>query len=180
MPMGGLFRRRVFRHPFRATTESVGIHTVLFALISGPIHYWRKRARIEAVILGVVSLPPLFYNPASALVNRAALTDAVALVWIGAVVLAPALLAASYRRQGWIEIAGDERPGAPSRGDVEGAAEIGIGGQRARRGTARTAAGAGIGIGARHGLREDEAERQIEGRRRAGDGAVAHGKHSWR
>ncbi|HUZ71802.1 MAG TPA: hypothetical protein VMU87_02345 [Stellaceae bacterium] len=104
MAMAALFRRRVFRHPFRSATESTGVHSMLFALVSGPIYYWRKRARIEAVVLGIASIPPLLYNPATSLVSRAVLNDAVTLIWAGAVVFAPALLALSYRRQGWIEI----------------------------------------------------------------------------
>jgi hypothetical protein len=107
MVVEDLCRRRVFRHPFRSKTESVGLHTVLFALLSGPVHYWRKRARIEAAVLGIAALAPVFYNPATALVSRAALTDAAAVLWAGAGVLAPALIAMSYRRQGWREIAAD-------------------------------------------------------------------------
>lgn len=104
MAMAGFFRRREFRHPFRAVTESTGVHSMLFALMSGPFYYWRKHARLEAVVLCVASLPPLVYNPATLLVSHAALTDVATLSWAGAVVFAPALIALSYRRQGWVEI----------------------------------------------------------------------------
>ncbi len=106
MSMAAIFRRRVFRHPFRSATESVGVHSMLFAMLSGPIYYWRKRARIEAIVLCILSLPPLLYNPAASLLSRAALTDFVTLMWAGAVVFAPVLIALSYRRQGWTEIDG--------------------------------------------------------------------------
>jgi hypothetical protein len=100
----GLFRRRVFRHPFRRVTESVGLHSVIFALISGPFYYWRKRARIEAVLLFTAGVPLMVYHPGHAMVSRWVLSDAATVVWAAAAVLAPLVLALSYRRQGWSEI----------------------------------------------------------------------------
>ena len=77
---------------------------MIFALLSGPIYYWRKRARIEAVVLCIVAAPLLIYDPGSALISRAVLSDVATWVWVGSVVLAPFLLAQSYHRQGWREI----------------------------------------------------------------------------
>jgi hypothetical protein len=102
--MAGLFRRRVFQHPFLRRTEAIGFHSVMLALVSGPFYYWRKRARLEAIVLCIVGLPMLIYNPDSALVSRAVLSDIATAVWAGSVVLAPLLLALSYHRQGWSEI----------------------------------------------------------------------------
>ena len=104
MARAGFFRRRVFRHPFAGTTESIGVHSVMFALLTGPIYYWRKRARVEAVVLAIVGVAVLAYDPDSALVSGAVLSDITTAVWAGSVVLAPLVLALSYRRQGWIEI----------------------------------------------------------------------------
>jgi hypothetical protein len=104
MARAGFFRRRVFQHPFAGTTESIGVHSVMFALLSGPLYYWRKHARLEAVVLCFVGLPLLVYNPDKALVSGAVLSDIATGVWAGSVVLAPLLLALSYHRQGWDEI----------------------------------------------------------------------------
>jgi hypothetical protein len=104
MANAGFLRRRVFQHPFGSKTESVGVHSMMFALISGPIYYWQKRARLEAVILCIIGVPLLVYNPDNALVSRAVLSDIASVVWAGSVVLAPFLLALSYLRQGWNEI----------------------------------------------------------------------------
>ena len=104
MAVAGLFRRRVFQHPFLRRTEAIGLHSVMLALLSGPIYYWQKRARLEAVVLCVVAAPMLVYNPDSALVSRAVLSDIATAVWAGSVVLAPLLLALSYHRQGWSEV----------------------------------------------------------------------------
>jgi hypothetical protein len=104
MAGAGFFRRRVFRQPFGDGTESTGIHSALWVLVSGPVYYWRKHARIEAVELCVVGAPLLVYNPGNALVSRAVLSDIATVVWAGSVLLAPLLLALSYRRQGWNEI----------------------------------------------------------------------------
>jgi hypothetical protein len=105
MASTGIFRRRVFRHPFLKRTEAVGPHSVVLALLSGPIYYWQKRARLEAVVLCVVATPMLVYDPDSALVSRALLSDITTLVWAVSVVLAPLFLALSYHRQGWSEVA---------------------------------------------------------------------------
>ena len=104
MARAGFFRRRVFRHPFAGTTESIGVHSVMFALLTGPIYYWQKRARIEAVVLSIVGVALLVYDPDSALVSGAVLSDITTAVWAGSVMFAPLLLALSYHRQGWIEV----------------------------------------------------------------------------
>ena len=99
----GFFRRRVFAPPFDAPSEAVGLQSMLFAAISGPFYYWKKRARIEAVLIALSGLPLLVYDPSHALLSRAMLTDLASAVWALSVVLAPLLLALSYRRQGWSE-----------------------------------------------------------------------------
>ncbi len=104
----GLFRHRVFQHPFLRRTETVGLHSVLFALLGGPIYFWRKRARLEAVIVCMAGVPMLVYDPQRALLGRAVLSDIATLVWAGSAVLAPLFLAMSYRRQGWSEIGDPE------------------------------------------------------------------------
>jgi hypothetical protein len=104
MARAGFFRRRVFKHPFGEDTESVGLHSMMFALLTGPIYYWKKRARLEAVVLCTISVALLVYNPDSALVSGAVFADITTVVWAGSVLLAPFLLALSYHRQGWTEI----------------------------------------------------------------------------
>jgi hypothetical protein len=108
MASAGFFRRRVFKHPFAEDTESVGVHSMIFALLSGPIYYWKKRARLEAVVLCTVGAALLVYNPDGALISGAALSEITTVMWAGSVVLAPLLLALSYHRQGWIEITDSE------------------------------------------------------------------------
>ena len=104
MAAAGIFRRRVFQHPFVGITESIGVHSVMFALLAGPIYYWRKHARLEAVVLCIVGVPLLVYNPNSALASRAVLSEIATAIWAGSVVLAPLFLALSYHRQGWDEV----------------------------------------------------------------------------
>ncbi len=104
MASAGIFRRRVFQPPFAGRTESVGVHSVMLALVAGPIYYWRKRARIEAVVLCMVDVPLLVYNPDTALISSAVLSHIATLAWAGSVVFAPFLLALSYLRQGWSEV----------------------------------------------------------------------------
>jgi len=95
---------RKFALPRLNRTEYVGGEAVLWALLSGPIFFWRKGALIEAMIVSLATLP--FW----AIDTDGYLVDALgALVWLGTGALAPVLLAANYRRRGWVDVS-DGRP----------------------------------------------------------------------
>jgi len=107
---------RKFALPRRNRTEYVGGEAMLWALLSGPIFFWRKGALIEATIVSLATLP--FW----AIDTDGYLVDALgALVWLGTGALAPLLLAANYRRRGWVEVT-DGRPARDLDDDIEDAA----------------------------------------------------------
>jgi hypothetical protein len=96
---------RKFARPRLKKTECVGADAVLWALVSGPVFFWRKGALIAGIIAGLATLP--FWGIAS----EGYLADVIGgLVWLGAAALAPLLLAASYRRRGWIDVTDTRRP----------------------------------------------------------------------
>lgn len=90
---------RKFALPRLKKTEYVGGDAVLWALVSGPVFFWRKGALIAGMIAGLATLP--FW----AMASDGYLADVIGgLVWLGAAALAPLLLAASYQRRGWIDV----------------------------------------------------------------------------
>jgi hypothetical protein len=104
MDLSIYFESRKFRQPYLERTQSVGIVCVLWALLSGPIYFWKKGARIEAMLLAVASVPPLLADQEHSLIDPNLLSGFASLVWGAAAVFAPLLLMQCYRRQGWIEI----------------------------------------------------------------------------
>ena len=96
--------RRVFRQPYTGATAAVGISSVLWALMAGPLYFWRKGAMIEAALLAAAGASLWFFDAGSALISLAALRAITTAIWAGSVVLAPVLLELSYRRRGWVEI----------------------------------------------------------------------------
>ena len=56
MDLSIYFESRKFRQPYLERTQSVGIVCVLWALLSGPIYFWKKGARIEAMLLAVAAV----------------------------------------------------------------------------------------------------------------------------
>ena len=100
--MDELVRRRTFRSSFGGVTQTVGIESVLWVLFLGPIYFWRKGALIEALVLGVLTFLPFIVPDDTPLIG----SDFFSVVlWGLSVVLAPKLLAWSYERRGWDEIA---------------------------------------------------------------------------
>jgi hypothetical protein len=90
---------RTFRMPHLKTTVTVGGDAILWALFTGPFYFWRRGAMVAALVVGIATLPFWLID----LGNE--LWDAVAgLVYIGSAFLAPALVAASYDRRGWVDV----------------------------------------------------------------------------
>jgi hypothetical protein len=96
-------RPRLFEQPRRGARETVGIWSVLWALVGGPIYYWKKGAMIEAIVLCVSSTPFWAFAGDGSSAGLAVLQDTTTLIWAASVLLAPVLLTMSYRRRGWTE-----------------------------------------------------------------------------
>lgn len=77
---------------------------MIWAAMSGPLYFWKKGAQIEALLLALVCLPPIFADPATSLIDPKLLSQAASMAWGGAAFLAPLLLEACYRRRGWDEV----------------------------------------------------------------------------
>jgi len=104
MDLSLYLRRHVFRRRQLEATETVGFGSVLWALVLGPLYYWKKGARFEALLLSLAGIPLFMFGDDDATLAYAILSDISTLVWIASIVCAPLLLAASLRRHGWVEI----------------------------------------------------------------------------
>ena len=78
---------------------------MIWAALSGPFYFWKKGAQIEALVLALTCVPPMFADPASSAIDPKLLSHIASLTWGGAALLAPVLLMACYHRRGWDEIA---------------------------------------------------------------------------
>lgn len=109
MDLSVYFHRQSLHHPVLAKTESVGPRCLFGALIVGPLYYWKKGARIEAILFCLAGIPLFMYDPGSAWLSRTVVAQVTTLAWLASVALAPFLIALSYRRRGWLpaEEAGD-------------------------------------------------------------------------
>ncbi|HVM77867.1 MAG TPA: hypothetical protein VMU06_02530 [Stellaceae bacterium] len=104
MSVETIFSRRCFQSPYVKAREEVGPSSVLWALIFGPVYYWRKRAPVEALVYFVLTVPMVGLAD---IAEAAGLPDSIDLgivLWIGFAAAAPALLAACYLRKGWVEV----------------------------------------------------------------------------
>ena len=104
MDLSDLTRRRIFEQPYTKTRRAIGPNAMLWSLLFGPLYYWRQGALIEGVVFAVATIPILFVDVDSSLISPTLLSVLTTLVWLASVILAPFLLAASYRRRGWVEI----------------------------------------------------------------------------
>jgi hypothetical protein len=93
-----------FRQPYLSRVQSVSGLSVLWALLTGPGYFWRKGARIEAMLLALVSVPPLVADREHSLIDPSVLSAFASLTWAGAALCAPLILSYCYRRQGWVEV----------------------------------------------------------------------------
>lgn len=114
MSFADYFTERVFRSPYAKITVRVGPGCVLWALLLGPIYYWRKQAPVEALLLFVTTVPLLGLADLVDLPGLPDVFDFGSIIWVGFAVAAPVLLPLCYRRKGWEEIT--RRPGALGRG----------------------------------------------------------------
>jgi hypothetical protein len=92
-----------YRHAIFKQTQTVGRSAIFWALLSGPFYYWKKGARIEAILLCLSAVPLYMYDSDSSIVSYSTLWDLTTLVWLISIIGAPVILAASYRRRGWVE-----------------------------------------------------------------------------
>lgn len=90
-----------FEQPYSRKTEVVGPSAMLWALLAGPLYYWKKGAVIEAILLCAAAVPLWVIDESNSLVSFSTVEDATALIWAASVVLAPLILVMSYRRRGW-------------------------------------------------------------------------------
>lgn len=105
MDLSVYVRPRAFQQPYSKVSRAVGIQSVLWVLMLGPIYYWKQGAMIEAILLSLASIPLLFVDESSSYVSVPVLSALTTFVWAAAAILAPVLLALSYQRRGWVEIA---------------------------------------------------------------------------
>lgn len=83
------------------TTQTVGIESVLWALLLGPIYLWKKGALVEAIMLVVLTCLPFFVPEDTPLIGSDTFSFA---LWGLSGLLTPMLLSWSYERRGWDEI----------------------------------------------------------------------------
>jgi hypothetical protein len=109
MELSDFTRQRKFEQPYAKTRREIGVMSMLWALLFGPIYYWRQGAMIEGILFALATIPVFFIDEDSSTISIPLLEGLTMAIWIASVVLAPVLLAASYRRRGWVEITDDER-----------------------------------------------------------------------
>jgi glycerol uptake facilitator-like aquaporin len=109
MDLSDFTRRRVFEQPYSKTRREIGPQSILWSLLFGPFYYWRQGALIEAVLVAIFTLAILFVDDDSSMIGPAALSTLITLALLASVILAPVILAASYRRRGWVEVDDDGR-----------------------------------------------------------------------
>jgi hypothetical protein len=99
-------RPRVFQEPFFKITETVGVQSVSWAFIFGPFFYWKKGARIEAVLMFLAAVPLLQVSQTGPKfsMNLSEIPYLSGILWAAFAVLAPVLLVMHYRRNGWVEM----------------------------------------------------------------------------
>jgi hypothetical protein len=98
------FASRTFQSPFLHSKERVSAFSALWAFLSGPVYYWRKRAPIEALLFGLALVALLFVDEDSDFLGFSDSLDVGTLIWLGFALAAPMLLPACYRRKGWVEV----------------------------------------------------------------------------
>jgi hypothetical protein len=104
MDQSSYLESRKFRQPYLERTQSAGAVCVLWALLSGPIYFWKNGAQIETSLLVLASVTPLFADQEHSPIDPILPSGFESLVWGAAAVLAPLLLMQCYRCQGWIDI----------------------------------------------------------------------------
>jgi hypothetical protein len=98
------FASRTFQSPYLKSREEVSALSALWAFLSGPVYYWRKKAPIEALLFGLTLVALLFVDEDSDFLELSDSLDLGTLIWLGFALAAPMLLPACYRRKGWVEI----------------------------------------------------------------------------
>jgi hypothetical protein len=106
MDLSDLTRQRIFEQPYLRTRRVIGPKSIAWSLIFGPFYYWRQGALIEAVLVAIVTLAAFVVDDDGSGIAAAAPSALVTLIWLASVILAPVILAASYRRRGWVEVGG--------------------------------------------------------------------------
>ena len=102
MASDGYFRTRIYRSPLGSQVQSVSGTSILWALLLGPIYFWRKKAMIPAIALFAAEVM-LYFIPDDVL-GDAFDTDAIgSLLWLGSSLAAPLLLSLCYEQKGWVE-----------------------------------------------------------------------------
>ncbi|HMK69192.1 MAG TPA: hypothetical protein VEC75_10810 [Stellaceae bacterium] len=104
MSLEALFSQRTFESPYGKVREVVGPSSALWSLLLGPLYFWRKRAPVEGLVYFLLTVPMVGLADVA---EAAGLPDSIDLgivLWVGFALAAPALLAASYLRKGWVEI----------------------------------------------------------------------------
>jgi len=98
-------RQRIFQEPFFKTTEVVGLQSMIWAFLFGPVFFWKKRARAEALLFVLAIAPSLSIDHSGSRygVTLSGVEFLSPLMWTAFAAFAPVLLAAAYRRKRWIE-----------------------------------------------------------------------------
>jgi hypothetical protein len=99
-------RPRTFEEPFFKVTEAVGVQSSVWAFIFGPFFYWKKGARIEAVLMALSAMPllQLSHGGLKYAVSLSAIPYVSMVLWAAFAAMAPVLLVMHYRRKGWVEV----------------------------------------------------------------------------
>jgi hypothetical protein len=104
MDLSDLTRRRIFEQPYAKTRREIGPQSILWSLVFGPFYYWRQGALIEAAVIAIFTLAVCFVDDDSPVIDPAVLSTLITLVLLASVIFAPIILAASYKRRGWVEV----------------------------------------------------------------------------
>ena len=92
-------RPRRFQLPYLQITRTIGPDALLWAMITGPFYFWKKGAMIEGLAIAAATVPLWAVETDNFLLDSLS-----GLVWIGAALLAPVLVAMSYERRGWVDV----------------------------------------------------------------------------
>ena len=94
-----------FRQPILNKTEIVGLRSIFWTAITGPFYFWKKGAVIEGAVMFMLGIWIEFADPDVLKIDPTLLSDLDWGVWGAFALLSPLLLAWSYRRRGWVEVA---------------------------------------------------------------------------
>ncbi len=97
---------RRFQDPILKITETVGVQSVLWAFVFGPLFYWKKGARTWGALMALAAVPALeiSHDGSGIHITLSEIPYLSAVLWALFAFLAPVLLTMHYRHKRWIEL----------------------------------------------------------------------------